>query len=343
MLYDNPKGLLDSVTKLMSESKAKFDQEKKELEEAQKALWEKKMGKKPLHPNQQKLDVHEPEKDELTAKDFEMLRAGKKAMKKEEIEQVEEKKNRDTPGQHMCAVHVKNEEWGAGKTIHSQHAEPDANGNISWYDVMFEHGIERQVPSDKLEILVSEAHKNHKGMAEDVEQVQELKASTLGSYIKKAAYDAKGKGFDAGSQQGWAMAKSKEMFGGVEAGSETDDKAHKRLGNIKKATNKLVAKSMKEAAELDEARGRPRKNPVAGAETEDEPDQNIVMHLKKSRDTGGNHDVKFADKTTHKVPAHVATNVLSAMGKLKPADRLEVQKHIQQNHKNLMQVHGMIK
>ncbi len=64
MLYDNPKGLLDSVTKLMSESKAKFDQEKRELEEAQKALWEKKMGKKPLHPNQQKLDVHEPEKDE---------------------------------------------------------------------------------------------------------------------------------------------------------------------------------------------------------------------------------------------------------------------------------------
>jgi len=31
------------------------------------------------HPNQQKLDVHEPEKDELTAKDFEMLRSmGKK-------------------------------------------------------------------------------------------------------------------------------------------------------------------------------------------------------------------------------------------------------------------------
>lgn len=51
-------------------------------------------AKKPLHPNQQKLDVHEPEKDELTAKDFEMLRAGKKAKKdgemKEEIEQTDE-------------------------------------------------------------------------------------------------------------------------------------------------------------------------------------------------------------------------------------------------------------
>jgi hypothetical protein len=45
------------------------------------------MGEKALHPNQQKLDVHEPEKDELTAKDFEKLRAGKKAeVKKEDVE-----------------------------------------------------------------------------------------------------------------------------------------------------------------------------------------------------------------------------------------------------------------
>jgi len=42
---------------------------------------------KKLHPNQQVLDVHEPEKDKLTAKDFEMLRAGKKPdVKKEEVE-----------------------------------------------------------------------------------------------------------------------------------------------------------------------------------------------------------------------------------------------------------------
>ena len=52
-------------------------------EEARKIM----MGEK-LHPNQQKLDVHEPEKDELTSKDFEMLRNKKKM--KEEAEQVEE-------------------------------------------------------------------------------------------------------------------------------------------------------------------------------------------------------------------------------------------------------------
>lgn len=36
-----------------------------------------------LHPNQQKLDVHEPEKDKLTAQDFKMLRAKKKPMEEE--------------------------------------------------------------------------------------------------------------------------------------------------------------------------------------------------------------------------------------------------------------------
>ena len=50
-----------------------------------------------LHPNQQKLDVHEPEKDELTADDFKKLRADKKApeVKKEEVEQIQEYESKD--------------------------------------------------------------------------------------------------------------------------------------------------------------------------------------------------------------------------------------------------------
>ena len=47
------------------------------------ALFEQRI-QEALHPNQQKLDVHEPEKDKLTAQDFKMLRAGKKASMKEE-------------------------------------------------------------------------------------------------------------------------------------------------------------------------------------------------------------------------------------------------------------------
>lgn len=334
MLYNSPKSVLDEVAKIIKESKTKYDQEIQEQEDARKALWEKKMGRKPLHPNQQKLDVHEPEKDELTAKDFEMLRAGKKARMKEDVEQtneaqtsaaaryakakmshqakttmkhikpgtlkqnygdkldaanikpgikgvadriamldrakkegrLKEEKNKDTPGQHMCAIHVKNEQFGEGKTIPGQHAEPDDQGMIAWYDVMFEEGIIKNVPTTELEILVSEAHKNHRKM-----KMEEL--------------------------------------------------------------------------ELDEARGRPRKSPapMGGDDEGEEPDQNIVNHLKKSVDTNGNHEIKFSDGKKHKVPGHVAKKVLGAMGKLKPDDRLEIQKHIQQSHSNLMQVHGMIK
>ncbi len=61
----------------------------KSLQDAAKEILE---AKKPIHPNQQKIDVHEPEKDEINAKDFEMLRAGKKTKMKEDVEELEELK-----------------------------------------------------------------------------------------------------------------------------------------------------------------------------------------------------------------------------------------------------------
>lgn len=78
------------------------------------------------------------------------------------VEQQNEEK--DTPGNgysHQCALHVKSEQFGEGRTLFSQHAEPDADGNIAWYDVMFDEGIKR-VYTNEIEILVSEAHMNHK-------------------------------------------------------------------------------------------------------------------------------------------------------------------------------------
>lgn len=82
---------------------------------------------------------------------------------KEEVAQVEE--NKDTPGngyEHQCAIHVKHSKLGEGRTLFSQHAEPAEDGTIEWYDVMFEHGIEKKVPTADLEILVTESHMNHK-------------------------------------------------------------------------------------------------------------------------------------------------------------------------------------
>jgi len=86
------------------------------------------MGEKALHPNQQKLDVHEPEKDELTAKDFEMLRAGKKAkeVKKEEVEQIEELK-KSTLGSYVkkASKDIADRSFDHGEDEHRQYGMGD--------------------------------------------------------------------------------------------------------------------------------------------------------------------------------------------------------------------------
>jgi hypothetical protein len=62
---------------------------------------------------------------------------------------------------HLCATKVMHKEWKEGKTLFSQHAEPNEIGLIEWYDVMFDHGIEKKVPTRDLEVLVSESHMMH--------------------------------------------------------------------------------------------------------------------------------------------------------------------------------------
>jgi hypothetical protein len=67
----------------------------KSLQDAAREILE---AKKPLHPNQQKIDVHEPEKDKITAKDFEMLRKGKKVAEekmKEKEDEMEDENDMD--------------------------------------------------------------------------------------------------------------------------------------------------------------------------------------------------------------------------------------------------------
>lgn len=91
-MFNNKKDpLIDSVKKVMEENELRRQAEldlNEELGIASKralphehhanydALLEQKIAEA-LHPNQQKLDVHEPEKDKLTSQDFKLLRAKK--------------------------------------------------------------------------------------------------------------------------------------------------------------------------------------------------------------------------------------------------------------------------
>jgi len=53
---------------------------------------------------------------------------------------------------------VEHADFGRGTCVKTQHAEPDEKGNVAWYDVLFEHGIERKVPIEDLNVLLSEYH-----------------------------------------------------------------------------------------------------------------------------------------------------------------------------------------
>jgi hypothetical protein len=74
---------------------------------------------------------------------------------------------------HNCAKHVEHAEYGKGNTIAEEHADPDRNGNIAWYDIEFPHGVEKAVPVSELRILQSEAHMHatKKKVKEEAEEV----------------------------------------------------------------------------------------------------------------------------------------------------------------------------
>ena len=101
---------------------------------------------------------------------------------------------------HDCATVVEHIVWGFGKPVYESHAVPTDDGYVSWYDVEFEHGIEKEVPTEDLKIYTTEAHEKKekdkkkmlpakKGKHSDDEEMDEEKYSD--SEIKRAVEIAK--------------------------------------------------------------------------------------------------------------------------------------------------------
>ena len=129
------------------------------------------MGEKALHPNQQKLDVHEPEKDKLTAKDFEMLRNKKKV--KEETEQLDEDNLDSIAKKH--GMELKRTTYGAGMK-HPTHGEVSINRYGEW-----NHKGKTGDSSNKFSSL----DKHLGSLKEDVEELDEVSLKTASSAYAK--------------------------------------------------------------------------------------------------------------------------------------------------------------
>ncbi len=91
-------------------------------------------------------------------------------------------------GTHKCATHVEHAKFGYGRTITSKHAAPNENGDIDWYDVMFEHGIEKGIPTKDMKIHIYEMHEDHDHHNEyhnDIMQETRMVQHGDGAYVKR--------------------------------------------------------------------------------------------------------------------------------------------------------------
>ena len=75
---------------------------------------------------------------------------------------------------HDCAKHIAHEEWGFGTCIPGEHTIVETSqgeGYVTHYDIMFEHGIEYDVPVEDIKVIMSEYHQHssRKTMQEEAE------------------------------------------------------------------------------------------------------------------------------------------------------------------------------
>ena len=82
---------------------------------------------------------------------------------------------------HKCASKVKHEEFGIGNPVKGMH-DLDESGNVAHYDVMFGHGVEKNVPVSSLEILEGSMH-------EHVIHTEQKKSSKEKGLDGKACWD----------------------------------------------------------------------------------------------------------------------------------------------------------
>ena len=95
---------------------------------------------------------------------------------------------------HYCATEVKHEEWGKGRCIPEMHADPDENGKVEWYDIMFDHGIEEKVMVKDVQIISERNHGHKKKKTNEVKSAPKGYHFTKGGALKKGDADADGPG-----------------------------------------------------------------------------------------------------------------------------------------------------
>lgn len=175
-------------------------------------------------------------------------------------EKVVEEGLEDSPNpansQHLCAKNVVHEEWGSGQCIPTMHAEPDAEGNVAWYDVMFEHGIEEGVLISELKVTKSEMHL-HSSKKKKMKETNKNDKSDDGEGLDAVQPKAVKKKFDD--------RKDKDIDNDGDA-DDSDEYLHKKRKAISKSMKETWAEAVRKVKENENGNGN-------GEDPSDEDDE----------------------------------------------------------------------
>ena len=187
-------------------------------------------------------------------------------------EKVVEEGLEDSPNpansQHLCAKNVVHEEWGSGQCIPTMHAEPDAEGNVAWYDVMFEHGIEEGVLISELKVTKAEGHMHasYKGKKK-MKETNKNDKSDDGEGLDAVQPKAVKKKFDD--------RKDKDIDNDGDTDS-SDEYLHKKRKAISKSMKETWAEAVRKVKENENGNGN-------GEDPSDEDDEDEKKNGKKAK------------------------------------------------------------
>jgi len=147
-----------------------------------------------------------------------MMEAYASVYKTEEQETLSEgygkdcvKKEKKT--KHNCAKKVCSEQWGEGTCVPEHHTLLE-DGTVTHYDVVFKHGLERMVPVEELDILVTEMHEHAAMEGEKLEENRNQRGAAARANRQAAAAAAAAQGNSGGptSPSGGALSMRDRIF-----------------------------------------------------------------------------------------------------------------------------------
>jgi hypothetical protein len=200
-----------------------------------------------LHPNQQKLDVHEPHKNKLTAQDFAKLRSMSKKKPIKEEEQLDELELARTKAKKGTVVKMKRtgvpDREGSSFEVR-QGKRKLAKGYYDRDSGVFGVNSKKSGAGGKAYDTSKDVVKSVAKNIKEETRLDELSKGTLGRYIKKAKEDVR----DRDRENSYTAAELGHGSRATAALKIPRAKAHKRSKNIDKAVDKLT----KEETQLDE-------------------------------------------------------------------------------------------